>query len=164
MENKSSTYEVIRMTVMLGTILTLALVCFYLVSIAFDRSLAAGIRSFAGVLLPLVAGGFVFVFKRSLLGKLADLPLPLSFLFGLGFGVLLMVMIANLEVLQFAPIAELVVASGLSLFLFSPGSLHGLTTIRQSDQPDRWLSYYFGFVSGLLGYVVSMGVPFGATA
>ena len=69
-----------------------------------------------------------------------------------------MLLIRNIGSLQFAPIAELVIASVLTLFLYAPGAMTGI--IKHTDRDDVWIAYYFGMVSGMLGYVVFMGFPF----
>ena len=53
----------------------------------------------------------------------------------------------NIGSLQFAPIAELVIASVLTLFLYAPGAMTGIT--KDTDRDDVWIAYYFGMVSGM---------------
>jgi hypothetical protein len=43
--------------------------------------------------------------------------------------------------------------------LYAPGALPGF--MNASHGNDQWVAYYFGIVSGMLGYVVFMGFPFG---
>lgn len=157
-KRRSAPYEFIRVVVMLATLASLALICAYLVLSAFGSGFAAGIRSTAGVLLPLVVGGFVAVFNRSLLERISSVPAAPAFLIGLVFGVGVMMLIENLANLRFAPIPELIISAGLSALLYAPGALPGFMNASQGS--DKWVAYYFGIVSGMLGYVVSMGFPF----
>ena len=71
-------YEFIRIAVMLGTLLSLGLICAYFVINAFNAGYANGVRSTAGILLPLVLGGFLAVFNRELFEKFARFAGPLK--------------------------------------------------------------------------------------
>ncbi|NIO43419.1 MAG: hypothetical protein GTO41_26655 [Burkholderiales bacterium] len=157
-QNRNEPFEMIRIAVMLGTLLSLVLICGYFTVSAFAVSFSAGIRSLAGILLPIVIGGFLAVFNRRLFEKAAALPFSLAFGVALVFGIVVMLLIRNFGSLNFAPIAELIVASVLTLFLYAPGAMTGITT--NSIRDDIWVAYYFGMVSGMLGYVVFMGFPF----
>ena len=143
---------------MLGTLVSLALICAYFAVSAFEVSGSAGIRSVAGILLPFVVGGFLAVFNRRLFEKAAAVPFSVAFSVALVFGVIVMLLIRNFGSLQFAPIAELIIASVLTLFLYAPGAMTGIT--KDTTRDDVWIAYYFGMVSGMLGYVVFMGFPF----
>lgn len=155
-------YEFIRIVVMLATLASLGLICSYLVISAFNADFAAGIRSTAGILLPLVVGGFVAVFNRNLFDRLSALPVVPAFVIALVFGVAIMMLIRNLDALRFAPIPELIISAGLSVLLYAPGALPGF--MNASHGSDKWVAYYFGVVTGMLGYVVFMGFPFGQTS
>lgn len=156
--NRSEPFELIRVAVMLGTLLSLALICAYFVMSAFAVSGSTGIRSLAGILLPFVVGGFLAVFNRRLFEKAAALPFSAAFAVALIFGVVVMLLIRYIGSFQFAPVAELVIASVLTLFLYAPGAMSGIT--KDTTRDDVWMAYYFGMVSGMLGYVVFMGFPF----
>ena len=147
---------------MLATLASLALICGYFVVSAFAVSTKAGVRSAAGILLPVVIGGFLAVFNRRLFEKASSVPFSVAFFLAVAFGVATMLLIRNLDALRAAPVAELVVASGLSIFLYAPGAMPGLT--QESPRNEIWMAYYFGMVSGMLGYVVFMGFPFGVTS
>ena len=153
--NRNEPFELIRVAVMLGTLVSLALICGYFAVAAFDVSGSAGIRSIAGIFLPFVVGGFLAVFNRRLFEKAAAVPFPAAFAIALVFGVAVMLLIRNIGSLQFAPVAELVIASVLALFLYAPGAMTGIT--KDTTRDDVWMAYYFGMVSGMLGYVVFMG-------
>lgn len=157
--NRNESFEFIRVAVMLGTLLSLALICAYFAVAAFGNSTSAGIRSMAGILLPFVAGGFLAVFNRRLFERAAAVPFSAAFAISVVFGIVAMLLIRNIESLQFAPIAELVIASVLTLFLYAPGAMAGIT--KDSTHDDIWMAYYFGTVSGMLGYLVLIGFPFG---
>jgi len=156
--DRSEPYEFVRIAVMLGTLISLAAICIYLVVSAFNFGPSTGIRSTAGIILPLVIGGFLAVFKRDLFDKASTLPPSIAFLVAVGFGVLVMLQMRNIAALRIAPIAELIVAAGLTILLYAPGSVPGIT--QETTQSDVCMAYYFGVVSGMLGYVVFMGFPF----
>ena len=155
---RSEPFELIRVAVMLGTLVSLTLICGYFAVSAFGVSGSAGIRSMAGILLPFVIGGFLAIFNRRLFEKAAALPFSVAFAVALVFGVVVMLLIRNFGSLQFAPIAEVLIASVLTLFLYAPGAMTGIT--KDTTRDDVWMAYYFGMVSGMLGYVVFMGFPF----
>ena len=150
-------YEFVRVAVMLVTLFSLGLICFYLVSTAFDVDVSTGVRSIAGVMLPLVLGGFLAVFKRSLFDRASRLSPSVAFVTAAAFAVVVMLLIENIELLRSAPIAELIVAAGLTILLYAPGSLPGFK--QATERSDVWMAYYFGMVSGMLGYIVLMGFP-----
>ncbi len=153
----SEPYEFVRIAVMLITLLGLAFICLYLVTSAFAVDSTTGIRSIAGIMLPLVIGGFLAVFKRDIFTKASALSPPIAFVLAAGFAVLVMLLIRNIEALRFAPIAELIVAAGLTILLYAPGSMPGIA--RATEKSDVWMAYYFGMVSGMLGYIVLLGYP-----
>ena len=150
-------YEFVRIAVMLITLASLALICFYLVDSSFEVDAATGIRSIAGIMLPLVIGGFLAVFKRSLFEKAARVSPTIAFLLAAVFAVAIMLLIENIESLRAAPIAEIIVAAGLTILLYSPGSMPGF--VQSAERSDVWMAYYFGMVSGMLGYIVLIGFP-----
>lgn len=150
-------YEFLRIAVMLITLASLAMICFYLVDAAFKVDSATGMRSIAGIMLPLVVGGFLAVFQRSLFERAARLAPGAAFLLAVVFAIAVMLLIENIESLRVAPIAEIIVAAGLSILLYSPGSMPGF--VQATERSDVWMAYYFGMVSGMLGYIVVMGFP-----
>ena len=88
-------YEFLRIAVMLIALLSLAAICLYLMSSSFRISSAAGVRSMAGIMLPLVVGGFLAVFKRSLFEKASALSPVIAFLLAVGFAIVVMILIRN---------------------------------------------------------------------
>jgi hypothetical protein len=80
-----------------------------------------------------------------------------AFIIALTFGVVVMILIRSLDPSRIAPFAELIVASGLTALLYAPGAFRGFMN---ATDGDRWMAYYFGIVSGMLGYIVFMGFPF----
>lgn len=156
-KRNTAPYEFIRIAVMLGTSFCLGLICAYFVISAFNAGYANGIRSTAGILLPLVLGGFLAVFNRELFEKFSAVPVVPAFVIALLFGVVVMTLIRNVDPSRIAPFAEMIVTSGLTALLYAPGAFPGFMNATDSD---RWLAYYFGIVSGKLGYVVFMRFPF----
>ena len=148
-------FDLLRIAVMVCALTSLVLVCGYFVVTAFEAGGSAGMRSVAGILLPFVVGGFLVVFRRELLTRVATIPPALAFLLAVAFGVAVMLLIENLELFRQAPVAELIVATGLSLFTYTPGAV--IASGDAAARRDVWMAYYFGTVSGMLGYVVLLG-------
>lgn len=157
--SNGDSFDLLRAAVMVCALTSLVLICGYFVVLAFGAGSAAGMRSVAGILLPFVVGGFLVVFRREMFERVAKIPAALAFLVALGFGVAVMLLIENLEAFRQAPIAELIVATGLSLFTYAPGAV--IASDSSKAQKDVWMAYYFGTVGGMLGYVVLLGLPFG---
>ena len=156
--NDNEAFDFVRTAVMVFAVTCLVLICAYFVISAFNDGGAAGLRSAAGVFLPFVLGGFLAIFNRKLFEKAAIVRPSVAFTIALAFGVVVMLLIRHIDWFETAPVAELVVASGLTLFLYAPGAVVG--TVSAAEHRDVWLAYYFGVVSGMLGYVVLMGFPF----
>lgn len=157
MNQQSRPYDWISIVVMLATLASLLIICLHLVVSAYNVDAATGIRSTAGIFLPLVVGGFLAVFKRELFAGAAALRSPVAFGLALVFGVIVMLLLRHVESLRFAPVAELVIAAGLTVLLYAPGSMPGI--IRETARSDVWQAYYFGVVAGMLGYIVLFGFP-----
>ncbi|MDH4108182.1 MAG: hypothetical protein OEW35_07680 [Gammaproteobacteria bacterium] len=158
-DKTNDTIDIVRAAVMICALASLALICGHFILRAFGVSTSAGLRSMAGVLLPFVVGGFLVAFNRSVFERVARVPSMLAFTTALAFGIVVMLLLENASTLASIPVAELVVASGLSLFLYTPGAvMTGKSTL---DHREVWVAYYFGVVSGMLGYVVIIGFPSG---
>lgn len=70
-----------------------------------------------------------------------------------------MLTLRHLESFSGVPIPELLVASCLALLVFASGSLYGMAFGRRVRPEDDALSYYYGVVIGMLGYVILLGFP-----
>ena len=106
MNDTPRTYDWISLPVMLCALLTFGIICLHLVVTAYGIDLATGVRSTAGILLPLVVGGFLAVFRRDLFAGVANLRPQLAFALALAFGVVVMLLLRNIVMLRFAPVAE----------------------------------------------------------
>lgn len=118
----------------------------YLVMSAFTQGFGLGMRSFAGVLFPLVMVAFVFIFQRELLARLGRVPTLAAYVFSLIIGVFVMIVIAWSPAV---PVKELVLSGSFALLLFSHVSLRG----------NAMLAYYYGMISGFLLYIIFLGFP-----
>lgn len=157
MPQDDGNFDRVRIAVTVCALSSLVLICGYFVLRAFGIGPAAGLRSTAGILLPFVIGGFLAAFNRTLFEKIATVPATFAFAVSLVFGIGVMLLIENISVFEHVPIAELVVAAGLSLFLYTPGAV--MTGESGVGQREVWIAYYFGVVSGMLGYIVFVGFP-----
>ncbi len=121
----------------------------YLVFHAFRGGLYLGIRSFAGVLLPLIIVTFIFIFQKELLEKLGKIPTLFSFFASLIIGIVVMVVVRLFAYFSVVPITELVLSGSFSILVFSYVSLRG----------NNMLSYYYGMITGFLIYIIFWGFP-----
>jgi phosphoglycerol transferase MdoB-like AlkP superfamily enzyme len=121
----------------------------YLIIYAFKTGISSGVRSFAGVLLPLIMVTFIFIFQRDLLQKLERIPTLISFSASFIVGIIVMVVIRLFAKNTPVPITELVLSGSFSILVFSYVSLEG----------NKMLSYYYGMISGLLFYIIFWGFP-----
>jgi hypothetical protein len=156
---KASLYGAIRFFTVFGTLAILVCLALYLVSLAFQSGFHPGIRSLAGILLPILAGSFVFLLNRPSLSRLRALPTAASFSMSLAAGALLMAALRFLVGLTPVPITELLIASCISVLVFASDSLPKLAFGETEFSADRALSFYYGVVSGMLLYVVLFGFP-----
>lgn len=159
MESKASLYEAIRFFVIIGTLGILVLLGFYLVLLGFGKGIPSGVRSISGVLLPILAGSFVFVVNRGIFNRLRALSSSLAFLGSATAGVLVMLALQFLVQRTPIPITELMVSSCMVVLLFTPGSISSVAFRSVNDDSDRTLPYFYGITSGMLLYVVIFGLP-----
>ena len=141
-------YDSARFMTLYGTPILLAAVGLYLNVQTFGRGPAAGFRSLAALLFPVVIASFLYVFSRGLLRGLGAVSPAPGFLIGFVMGVLLML----LEVVPRAsaiPLAGLTVSACFAVLVFSS----------VASESDNVFTYYYGTLSGLLLYVIVRGLP-----
>ena len=122
---------------------------FNLVFYSFGKGFSSGIRSFAGVLLPLIMVTFIFVFQKELLEKLGKIPALISFFASLIIGIVVMVVVRAFAYSSAVPVTELVLSGSFSILVFSYVGL----------RENKMLSYYYGMISGFLIYIIFWGFP-----
>jgi hypothetical protein len=142
-------YETARFITVYGTPAALGFVALYLVLTAFTVGFTAGLRSLAGVLLPIVIGSFLFVFQRTMLERLAGAATAIAFTAGTGLGLLVMAALQRFGQSVAVPLPELMFSGCFSILVFSSATGSG----------GRGLALYYGVMSGLLAYLVVWGVP-----
>lgn len=158
-ESKPSLYGVVRFLTVFGTLGILGCLALYLVSLAFQDGSQVGIRSTAGILLPILAGSFVFVVSRDSLRRIRQLPVGVGFSASLVAGALIMASLRFLVHLSPVPVAELLVASCISVLVFASDSLPGLALDVPLASTDRPLALFYGVATGMLLYIVLFGFP-----
>lgn len=120
----------------------LGLIIFFLVQ-AFSTGVGPGFRSFAAVLLPLMALTLLVVTKAT--PSMDRIPGWIA------FAGMVIVAAAAMQLLTLStsiPIVQLVLSAAFSLIVF----------VRRADS-ERLAPYCLGIVLGALGYVVILGVP-----
>jgi hypothetical protein len=142
-------YDSARFMTLYGTPILLAVVGLYLAAQAFGRGPAAGFRSLAALLFPVVIASFLYVFNRALLRSLGGISPGPGFLAGFAMGVLLMLVLELVPRASAIPLAELTVSGCFSVLVFSSVAAEG----------DNVFTYYYGTLSGLLLYVIVRGLP-----
>jgi hypothetical protein len=119
----------------------------YFLFSAFGEGIYPGVRSFAGVLLPLIVAAFMLIFQKPQLEKLGE---PSVLRWGVfasvltGFGAM-----ALIRFMGRAPITEVVLSGVFSALVFCYAS------IRESEI----FAYYYGMILGFLIYIVVLGFP-----
>lgn len=146
--------EFARFITAYGTPTVLAVIAFFLVSTAFGRGFAIGVRSLSAALLPIVVASFLFVFKKDLLQALGSVPMWLGVFLGAGMGIVVMIGVRQFGHGLPIPLAELLVSACFSVLVFSAAS----------TEDERSLSLFYGTLLGMLLYVVLLGVPIAGAA
>jgi hypothetical protein len=156
---KASLYGAVRFVTVFGTLGILVSLALYLLSYAFKAGAFVGIRSLAAMLLPILGGSYLFVLKRSTLRRIMDLPTGVAFSGSLLAGALIMGALRFLVQFSPIPIAELLVASCISVLVFASDSLAKLAFDVPQSVEDRSLPLFYGVASGMLLYIVLFGFP-----
>jgi len=133
---------IITPTFMLGLII-------YMIVIAFGKGIPDGIRSFSGVILPMIVVTFIFLFQKDLLEWLGKIHVLLSYALSLIIGILVMWVVSCLGSSDGVPVTEIVLSSSFSIIIFSYVFV----------QENKMLSYYYGIVSGFLIFFILFGFP-----
>jgi len=142
-------HKVVHPFTVFATPLFVLLLMIYLVSKAFMRGFYLGVRSFAGVLLPLIMVTFISIFQKELLEKLGKIHTLISFFISLIIGIVVMIVVQSFGHYSTVPITELVLSGSFSILVFSYVSF----------RENKMLSYYYGMISGFLIYIIFWGVP-----
>ena len=156
---KASLYGLVRFLTVFGTLGSLACLALYLVWLAFQSGFYAGIRSTAGILLPILAGSFAFVVSRDSLRRIHALPVGIAFSGSLVAGALVMAVLRFVVPLSPIPVAEILVASCISVLVFASDSLPRLALDTPPPSADRPLALFYGVAAGMLLYIVLFGFP-----
>jgi hypothetical protein len=156
---KASLYGAVRFLTVFGTLGILACLALYLLSHSFKAGIPVGIRSLAAILLPILGGSFVFVLQRSSLRRFREVPAGVAFLGSLSAGALIMAALRFLVDFSPIPVAELLVASCISVLVFAADSLPRLAFDVPQASEDRPIALFYGVASGMLLYIVLFGFP-----
>ena len=159
METKNSLYDVIQFIIIFGTLAILVVLGSYLVISGFGKDLPTGVRSLAGILLPILIGSFLFVINRGIFNKLLSLSSSLAFLGSVVIGILIMLALKYLVQQSPVPVTELLVSSCIVVLIFTPGSISSVAFHSVKDNSERALPYFYGITTGMLLYVVIFGLP-----
>jgi len=144
-------YKIVHPFIILITLLFIFfLMCSFVIHAFATGNSYAGIRSFAGVLLPIVIIVFIFKFQKELLEEIIGrISAFTGFFLFLIVGFLSMIMIRLLGYGSAIPIMELVLSGSFSVLVFSYANL----------RHSKILSFYYGIICGFLIYIVFLGFP-----
>jgi hypothetical protein len=124
----------------------LVLMLYFVITAFIDGGLAQGIQSAAAVLLPLMVVTFLISYRRDAVQAAGEgTAAPLAFLGAFVAGGVVML---TMEWQSSIPVGELVASSAFSVLVGSYVVL----------ERERYISYYFGFVLGILTFVTVMGI------
>jgi len=152
-------YSTVRFLTVLGTLAILVCLALYLLWHAFSVGVPDGIRSLSAVVLPILAGSFLSVVHRPALRAFGSLPTGVAFSVSLLAGALVMVALRFLSSFSPIPIAELLIASCISVLVFASESLPRLALDIPDATEDRSLALFYGVATGMLLYIVLLGFP-----
>jgi hypothetical protein len=141
--------KIIHPFTVFATPLFILFLMIYLIYFSFREGVYPGIRSFTGVLFPLIIVTFIFAFRKELLEKLGRINTLFSFIISLIIGMVVMLVVRFLAFFSPIPITELVLSGSFSILLFSYVNL----------RENKMLSYYYGMISGFLLYIILWGFP-----
>lgn len=142
-------YKFVHFSATYGTLALLIFLLLFLINTDFVAGTSLGLRSLAASLFPIVIGSFIFAFNRELLEYMGSIHASLAFLISSVVGGSAMFVLQWTPPEMNLPLAELISASSFSLLVFSSGALKQKET----------LAYYYGYLSGVLLYVILVGVP-----
>lgn len=138
----------VRILFACATLAALAWFAFEVVSIAFRLGPRNGIRSAAGIALPLLAGTYGFVSGRHSLRRIRALPFAVRFALSLAAGALALASVPYFLRLIPIPASELVIASWIA----------ALALAFRSDARGS-MALFYGTAAGMIAYVAVFGVP-----
>jgi hypothetical protein len=122
----------------------LSLICYLTIGAFFD-GLGVGVRSFAAVLLPLMALTLLVSYRQDVVRTTAEkAPNLAAFVASLAVGA------RAVWMLQFSstiPLTEMILSGAFSVLV-------GTFVVLERE---RYIAYYFGLILGVLGYVVAFG-------
>ena len=130
-----------------ATFAALAWFVFEVVSVAFRLGARIGIRSAAGVALPLVAASYGFASGRRL-RRIGALPFAARGALGLAAGAIALASVPYFLRLLPIPASELAVTSCM-----------GLLALAFASDPKRSMPLFYGAAAGMILYVAVYGVP-----
>jgi len=142
-------HKVVHPFTVLAPPVFLLCVIVYLLTNAFSTSIYQGIRSFTGILLPLLAVTFLVIYQKELLERLGNIRPLFSFSVSLIAGFAVMSLVQLLAKFSEVPVVEVVLSGAFSVLVFSYVSV----------EENRMLSYCYGMMCGFLVYVIFWGFP-----
>jgi len=146
--SRPSLAAVARFAFASATLAALAWFAFQLVSIALRLGSRPGIRSAAGIALPLLGGTYSFVSGRHSLRRIRALPLAVRFAIGLALGALALGSVPWFLPLQPVPASEFLITSCIAV----------LALAFASDARGS-MALYCGAAVGMILYVAVHGMP-----
>lgn len=138
----------------IATLLVLLGLIGYFLTKAFQNGIPSGVRSFSGVMLPMIFVLCIFLFRRQALQSMSNFNVWGAYAVSaiIGVGVMFMIRLLSKADSQI-PVEEVVFSGILSLLVFSTASSY------KEDQDRAIFSYYYGILTGFLAFLVFFGLP-----
>jgi hypothetical protein len=149
-------HDALTVLVALGALGTLGYLAFHVVEIEFRLGTRIGVRSAAGIALPLLAGGYAFAARRGAAGGSPRLPAAVRFVASFAVAWLTMTSLRLfLRLLAIPiPIAELLIASCIAIVALAAARA---LVARGTSRPP--LASALGVATGMLLFIAWYGLP-----
>jgi len=142
-------HELAQTVTIYGTPILLAAISAYLLLLAFSAGGQIWVQSLSGLLLPVILGSYLYLFKRAALLFIARLTPGIGFGLGAVMGVVVMGALRLFQGQTFIPIPEMLTSGCFAVLVFSAAA----------KEDDSCIALFYGVISGALGYTIVLGFP-----
>jgi len=142
-------HELAQTVTLYGTPILLVAICAYLMVVAFSAGGQVWVQSLSGLLLPVIFGSYLYLFKRAALLFIAKLTPGIGFGLGVVMGVVVMGALRLFQGRTFIPIPEMLTSGCFSVLVFSAAA----------KEDDSCIALFYGVICGALAYTIILGFP-----